>query len=48
MSDAEYEIVTELDAYRRVVARLLAGPHAEEVRAALRDEGLRDEGLPER
>ncbi|MFN8027272.1 MAG: hypothetical protein U0W40_13215 [Acidimicrobiia bacterium] len=40
MSDAEYEIVTELDAYRRVIARLLAGPHADEVRSALRDEGL--------
>ena len=40
MSDAEYEIVTELAAYRRVVARLLASPCAEELRAALHDEGL--------
>jgi len=40
MSDAEHEVVTELDAYRRVVARLLAGPCAEEVRAALHEEGL--------
>lgn len=40
MSDAEYEVVTELAAYRRVVARLLASPCAAEVRSALRDEGL--------
>jgi hypothetical protein len=40
MSDAEYEVVTELAAYRRVVARLLLSACAEEVRSALRDEGL--------
>ena len=46
MSDVEHEIVVELEAYRRVIATLLRGPHAEEVRAALRDEGLRAEDLP--
>ena len=46
MSDVEHEIVVELEAYRRVIASLLRGPHAEEVRAALRAEGLSDEGLP--
>jgi len=45
MSDVEHEIVVELEAYRRAIATLLRGPHAEEIRAALREEGLRQEGL---
>jgi len=45
MSDVEHEVVVELEAYRRVIATLLRGPHADAVRDALREEGLRAEGL---